>query len=233
MRPTPQSRWLVPVVLFASVLCLGPAATLSATDIIYEGPASEAVKDLREALGGYEAGEIRLERVERGDGRTGQAFFLERSGGRTLIRYTTANSLENAVYTLLDHWGFRWYGPGEDWFVKPAAVPADDIAGGWVAPTFRNRSFFGTGGLDVPPPNDPENRYKAGWYAWKRRNRFNADFAATGHTGEAFYLENKELLDAHPEWFNGEQGKRLPSVSSISAQRPNGMSTGSCAKATR
>lgn len=203
----PLSNWFISVMLLASLLCLGRGTTASATKVIYEGVESEAVTDLRDALQGYEAGEIKFERVERGD-RTGQEFYLERSRGKTLIKHTTASSLENAVYTLLDRWGFRWYGPGANWFVKPATVSGDDIAGSWIAPTFRNRSFFGTGGLDIPAPNDPKNGYKAGWYAWKRRNRFNADFSATGHTGEAFYLESRELLDKHPEWFNGEKGQR-------------------------
>ncbi len=201
----PLSNWFIPVLLLAPLLGRGAAA--SAASIIYEGPESEAVNDLREALRGFEAGEIKLDKVERSN-RTGQEFYLERSNGKTLIKYTTANSLENAVYTLLDRWGFHWYGPGENWFVKPAAVGGDDIAGGWIAPTFRHRTFFGTGGLDIPAPNDPKNLYKAGWYAWKRRNRFNADFADTGHTGAAFYGENRELLDKHPEWFNSEAGRR-------------------------
>jgi hypothetical protein len=183
------------------------ANTMTATNIIYDGPDNEAIKDLRQALEGYKAGEIKIEKVDLGT-RTGQEFYLERKKEKTLIKYTVGTSLENAIYTLLDRWGFHWYGPGENWFVKPAAITGADIAGQWARPTFRNRGFFGTGGLDVPPPNDPKNQYKTDWYAWKRRNRFNSDFAGVGHGGQAFYLENKELLDKHPEWFNSEAGKQ-------------------------
>lgn len=178
------------------------------TRILYEGPPSPAVTDLQTALEGYDAGEIRLARVPLG-GRTGQAFYLERRRGKTRLQYTTSNSLENAIYTLLNRWGFHWYGPGENWFVKPATIPKDDLPGRWITPTFRNRTFFGTGGLDTPVPGDPTNQYKSRWYAWKRRNRFNADFLPAGHTGMAFALENKALLERHPEWFNGDTGRQF------------------------
>jgi hypothetical protein len=192
---------------------VGDAAARSSpvapTHILYDGPENSAVKDLRQVLGNLSAGEIRLENVPL-EKRTGQEFYLERIQGKTLIRYTVKTSLENAIYTLLDRWGFRWYGPGENWFVQPAAIPSQDIPGQWITPTFRNRSFFGTGGLDFSSAVafDPTNRFKADWYAWKRRNRFNADFKGTGHAGTTFYLENKKFLDSHPEWFNGTVGMR-------------------------
>lgn len=176
--------------------------------IAYQGPPSAAVADLQDVLRGYDAGEIALVKVPLG-AHTGQEFYLERRRGKVRIEYTTASSLENAIYTLLDQWGFRWYGPGENWFVKPVAIPKNDIAGRWITPTFRHRTFFGTGGLDTPVPGDPTNQYKERWHAWKRRNRFSADFLPAGHTGMAFYQENKALLDSHPEWFNGDTGKQF------------------------
>ncbi len=180
------------------------------TVIEYQGPASEAVADLRACLEDqYPAGLIVIEKADLG-GRTGQEFYLAREGDRTVIRYTTVNSLNNAVYTLLDHLGFRWYGPGANWFVKPAQLNPAPLAGRWDAPAFRNRGFFGTGGLDFGrmPAFDSTNEYKKNWHTWKRRNRFSADFPGVGHCGGAFYLSNKALLDAHPEWFNCASGKR-------------------------
>src|SRR5688572_23807159 len=125
---------LFAVVWLALVACLvlgpSPAALAQAAGgaaIEFKGEAGEAIADLRACLEGYEAGPITIEKVELGQ-RTGQEFYLERTGGTTLIRYTTANSLDNAVYTLLDHLGFRWYGPGENWFVKPAKLDAAEIS---------------------------------------------------------------------------------------------------------
>jgi len=185
-----------------------PAAiTVAPTDIRYTGDPCDAMTDLKSCLEGYKAGLIFIEKVELGN-RSGQEFYLERAGAKTVIKYTTANSRDNAVYTLLDYLGFHWYGPGDNWFIKPAKLNTAAISGKWIAPTFRNRSFFGTGGLDVVGPHDPQNEYKTKWYAWKRRNRFNMDYQAAGHAGQAFYLENRVLLDAHPEWFNSESGKQ-------------------------
>lgn len=194
----------------SKIVGLALAASLNAapTEINFVGEDSSAIADLRETLQDYEAGTIHFEKVALGE-RTGQTFYLSRKGDKTSIKFTTAQSLENAVYTLLNDWGFHWYGPGEHWFVKPKTIPVGDLPGKWIAPTFRNRNFFGTGGLDagVGKGYDPENKYKKGWLTWKRRNRYNADFAASGHMGRAYYLENKVLLDAHPDWFNGDTGK--------------------------
>lgn len=188
-----------------------PAAPPPTPTIIEcQGPAADAVADLRTCLAtDYMAGLIVIDKVELGN-RTGQEFYLERAGDRTIIRYTTTNSLNNAVYTLLDHLGFRWYGPGANWFVKPARLNPAGLPGAWRTPSFRNRGFFGTGGLDYgrSPAFDPANECKKGWYTWMRRNRFSADFSGVGHCGGAFYLSNKALLDAHPEWFNSPSGKQ-------------------------
>lgn len=183
-------------------------AQRSSTGIQFDGVAGEVVADLRNALQGYNAGNISITSVPFSN-RTGQEFYLSSQNGKTEIRYTTQNSLENAIYTYLDLLGFRWYGPGENWFVKPKNLPIVNFPGKWYTPTFRNRSFFGTGGLDfgVAQAYDPNNNYKKNWYAWKRRNRFNMDFRDVGHTGSAFYLANKNLLDANPKWFASEAGK--------------------------
>ncbi len=181
----------------------------SKTVIVYSGEDNDAIHDLRNTLRGYKAGTIVIEQVPTG-GSTGQEFYMEITGNRTLLRYTTKNSLENAVYTYLYKLGFKWYGPGDNWFVKPKKLRYEDFKGRWIAPTFRNRNFFGTGGLNFGQVQayDPPNEFKARWLAWMRRNRFNADFAGTGHQGEAFYAQNKTLLDKHPEWFAGESGKK-------------------------
>ncbi|WP_169540133.1 DUF4838 domain-containing protein [Niabella aurantiaca] len=174
----------------------------------YKGTANEAIKDLNDVLKPYNAGIINISKVPL-ESRTGQEFYLAADNGSVTIKYTTQNSLENAIYTYLDLLGFRWYGPGDNWFVAPKALKRLSLAGKWIKPSFRNRAFFGTGGLDfgTPQPYDPQNLYKKKWYDWKRRNRFNADFQSVGHTGQAFYLQNKALLDAHPNWFTNESGK--------------------------
>ncbi|MCD2425194.1 DUF4838 domain-containing protein [Niabella pedocola] len=178
------------------------------TMIQFREAENAAIRDLRDALTGYNAGLIHIEKVSL-DERTGQAFYLSVDKNETTIKYTTQNSLENAIYTFLDLLGFHWYGPGDNWFVKPSALRRPQLSGQWMEPSFRNRSFFGTGGLYFNQPQlyDPKNTYMQKWYDWKRRNRFNADFSSVGHTGQAFYLANKNLLDAHPEWFTGESGK--------------------------
>lgn len=196
-------------VLILLTLVLPANAQSSKTSIrISDNNGVEAITDLKNALSGYQAGNITITKVPL-ENRTGQEFYLSVSGNNTDIRYTTKSSLENAVYTYLDMLGFKWYGPGDNWFIKPARLLITTVPGKWFQPTFRNRTFFGTGGLDFGAVQlyDPQNTYKQKWYAWKRRNRYNADFEAIGHTGSAFYNANKNVLDANPSWFSSESGK--------------------------
>jgi hypothetical protein len=168
---------------------------------------NETIQDLVTVLKEYKDGRaINIQKIPI-ENRTGQAFYISANSTTVEIKYTCENSLENAVYTYLDMLGIRWYGAGENWLYKPAILNKVDIKGEWKEPTFRNRIFAGTGGLETPLSTDPNHNYRNNWYAWKRRNRVNTDFYDTGHTGGAFYQENKETLNAHPEWFNSESGK--------------------------
>ena len=180
----------------------------SITYIDNEGRNFDAIKDLETSLKPYRVGNICITKVPL-DGRDGQSFYLSVKLQKVIIKYTTENSLENAVYTYLGMLGFHWYGPTEDWFVIPEKLNQKDIDGKWFSPTFRNRSINGTGGLEFGtlPSYDPKNDYKKNWLAFKRRNRFNADFYAAGHVGQAFYLDNKLVLDKQKEWFTNDQGK--------------------------
>lgn len=178
------------------------------TVINYNGT-NEAVADMKNTLRGYKAGVVTVNKVSL-ENRTGQEFYLSSINNRTEIRYTTENSLNNAIYTYLHLLGFRWYGPGDNWFIKPKKLQTVNFPGKWVRPTFRNRSSFGSGGMwfSSPPLYDPQNVYNTKWELWKKRNRLGVDFVDFGHGGDAFYLDNKSTLDAHPEWFNSDQGKR-------------------------
>ncbi|MEO6909122.1 MAG: hypothetical protein ABI210_14655, partial [Abditibacteriaceae bacterium] len=53
------------------------AVTKAPTKIDYTGEETDAIKDLRQALQGYNAGEIQFEKTDLG-ARTGQEFYLVR-----------------------------------------------------------------------------------------------------------------------------------------------------------
>ena len=169
---------------------------------------NETTKDLKDVLQGYEDGRLITIQKESLANRTGQAFYIYANDRNVVLKYTTKQSLENAVYTYLDLLDIHWYGAGENWLYKPTILTHANIAGEWKEPTFRNRIFAGTGGLEFPLSIDPNYNYRNNWYTWKRRNRFNYDFSDAGHVGDVFYQSNREILDKNPHWFNSAQGKR-------------------------
>lgn len=175
--------------------------------INYNSSETPAITDLGTVLYDYSIGQTITIQKDPLAARTGQAFYLSANSTNVVIKYTTPQSLENAVYTYLDLLGIHWYGAGVNWFIKPTVLNVPIITGQWIEPTFRNRTFDGTGGLDTYISVDPTFEYKKNWYAFKRRNRFNKDFTQPQHVGQQFYSENTALSDAHPEWFYNNTGK--------------------------
>lgn len=176
-------------------------------NIHFDGIETPSTTDLRAVLELYTQGQtITIAKVPLA-ARTGQAFYITANSTTVVLNYTTAQSLDNAIYTYLNMLGITWYGAGVNWFIKQPILNVPIIAGEWKEPTFRNRNFDGTGGLDFASTIDPTFEYKKNWYAFKRRNRFNGDFAQPSHSGQAFYLGNTALSDAHPEWFSTLSGK--------------------------
>lgn len=194
------------VKLFKDVTPLsnrGGAFTIS-----FDTTDNATITDLRTALSTYTTGgkTITISKVPLLL-RTGQAYYINATNTDVQINYTNPLSLQNAVYTYLDTLGIHWYGAGENWLYKPTALNNVTMVGEWKEPTFRNRIFAGTGGLDYALSIDPNNNYKNNWYAWKRRIRMNTDFHDVGHSGDAFYKANSTVLDANPNWFNSVSGR--------------------------
>lgn len=83
-----------------------------------------------------------------------------------------------------------------------------------VAPAFKARNFFGTGGYGpasvYAPKMDAQGRlqFRIREEDWTRRNRFGGEFVLDGHAGEDFNLRHKEELIAHPEYLAEVGGKR-------------------------
>ncbi len=191
-----------------SVFLLLFIQNLQAQTIINTSAKNDAIDDLRSALSGYNVGVITITQTPLSN-RTGQEFYLAIQDNKIEIKYSTINSLYNSVYTLLDMWGFKWYGPTENWYVKPSTISVKNVAGKWIKPTFRNRSSFGTGGLEQDPAYgfDKNNTYKTDIINWKRRLRLSTDYACSGHSGATFYTENKAVLDNNADWFANTTGK--------------------------
>lgn len=176
-------------------------------NIIFNGEENESTGELREILETLPNGQtINIIKEPLGI-MTGQAFYISANTTNVILKYTTVQSLENAIYTYLDLLGVNWYGAGSNWYVKKPVLNIPIIAGNWIEPTFRSRTFDGTGGLDYGLSFDPNFLYKKNWYAFKRRNKYNKDFSVPAHSGQAFYIANKTLSDNHPEWFYNESGK--------------------------
>lgn len=132
----------------------------------------------------------------------GQSFGIIASGTHSaLIIGTGENSFINGIYTFMHELGFRWYMPGDAWAKVPPINKTKLKIKKLYRPSFQNRTYFGTGPTAPLPGLDPTNTFKKDFVYWDQRNRFTYDFTTTGHLGQAFYNQNKSVLDANPNYF--------------------------------
>lgn len=131
----------------------------------------------------------------------GQSFYLvTKSIEDVRIIATGKNSFINGIYTFLHELGFRWYMPGDEW-VRIGNVNRVPHIDKIYSPDFINRVYAGSGGITPIPGLDDKDTFSVDFITWNRRNRLSVDYTVKGHSGMAFYRENKKELDQHPEYF--------------------------------
>ncbi|HVF09299.1 MAG TPA: DUF4838 domain-containing protein, partial [Abditibacteriaceae bacterium] len=113
------------------------------------------------------------------------------------------------LYFYLEQLGARFYFPTDNWTIIPQKSDITLKVDRLVAPDFRARNFFGTGGFGKLAI-DPKRAVQTSWETWKRRNRFGGEYSLGGHSGEAFNLEKKAILLEHPEYLAKVNGQHVP-----------------------
>ncbi|MCE9529827.1 MAG: DUF4838 domain-containing protein, partial [Planctomycetes bacterium] len=118
--------------------------------------------------------------------------------------------LTHAVSFYLEHLGCRWFAPSERWTIIPERKDIRIREAIALAPAFRSRFFFGSGGFGGNLPLDPKRELQGRWAAWTRRNHFGGEYLLAGHSGEGFNLKHKKVLEEHPEYRAMINGERVP-----------------------
>ncbi|HVF11382.1 MAG TPA: DUF4838 domain-containing protein [Abditibacteriaceae bacterium] len=126
--------------------------------------------------------------------------------------------LSHGIYFYLEQLGCHWFLPNDKWTVIPqrrdVAIKMDRL----IAPAFKARTFFGTGGYGPAAVYDPKYdaqgrlQFRIRWDDWVRRNRFGGEFVLGGHAGEDFNLRHKATLLKRPEYLAEVGGKREWSI---------------------
>ena len=133
--------------------------------------------------------------------KTAESFRLQSDGSsRLILSASTTKGLVFGIYSYLRKLGFKFYLPDELYTIVPSiANPFGEKKDAIDKPFLQIRDFFGTGGLGSGL-TDPDKSVEKAWNLWKMRNGFGAAYGLSGHRGENFILENKDLLEKHPDW---------------------------------
>ena len=143
-------------------------------------------------------------------GKSREAFLI-RSDEKTLhISAATPSGLSHGLYFYLEQLGVRFLFPNDNWTIIPKREDIQIKIDRVVAPDFRSRDFFGTGGFGPRTPIDPKLEMASRWATWKRRNRFGEEYFLGGHSGEAFNAAHKDILLKNPEYLAKVDGKYVP-----------------------
>ncbi len=177
----------------------------------------EALKDMKQLWSnlGFQDGKkgfmLTLKKGEANASINREEITFTPTGKRSLqIKSPTKEGLILGLYSWLEHIGFRFYGPGEEWTYIPSKVSYSDLK--WdtiIQPRFSLRYItpvtFGT--KEYPKLK----LIKADWEKWYRRLRLgNPNHLTFGHYGAKFNVKYKEQIKAHPEWRALVNGKRKP-----------------------
>jgi len=123
-------------------------------------------------------------------------------GGRLWLLGNSPTAVRHAVYTFLEHIGFRWYFPDPVWTVVPERPDLTVRLRLVTEPAFAwRRIWYGWG------PRTPKLRRD--YDAWMRRNRQFGTFRVDCGHAWARYVPPR-LFSEHPDWFALVKGKRKP-----------------------
>jgi hypothetical protein len=140
-----------------------------------------------------------------------EPFVIRSNGDKTLVIIANGDAgLRHGLYFYLEHLGVRFYFPSDNWTIIPQRSDIALKINRRMAPDFKVRNFFGTGGFGSPNGIDPKLEIKARWAQWKDRNLLGGEYALGGHSGEAFNLANKATLLEHPEYLAKINGQYVP-----------------------
>ena len=130
-----------------------------------------------------------------------EAYILRSHGSGIYVIGATELAVENAVWDLLYHLGYRQFFPGKTWEVLPKTADLKISVDETRKPDYVSRRiWYGYGPWDYN-----EGPYKQ----WCLRNRAGAGFnLSTGHAYGSIVRHNKALFDAHPEFLALVDGKR-------------------------
>ncbi len=124
-----------------------------------------------------------------------EAFSIEATGQSVLIFGNCNMAAGHGIFTYLEHLGYRYYFPSQDWHITPVR-PA--LYSKWSlvsSPSFYHRRIwygYGTGSKIAD----------ADYNFWVLANKLGGSINASfGHSYEDIAIRNKDIFLKHPEWF--------------------------------
>lgn len=147
-----------------------------------------------------------------GPGGNAEYFTISSPNDKTQdIKAATTDGLQAACYSWLEHLGFYFLLPGEDWTIIPKLqspilkLPID------ASPAFKERIIFSTYGQMPPAQMGLSYDIRDDWNLWQMRRHLGGSLhIETGHYGAIFNRKHKEILSQHPEYRPEIKGKRKP-----------------------
>ena len=126
----------------------------------------------------------------------GDEHLLVSHGSGVYLVGATAHGAQNAVWTFLQHLGYRQFFPTGTWEIIPDKPNLQASIRTLEKPSFYNRNG--------PRPTSWTDEVV--WQEWRERNRFNNSFnISTGHAYAAIIRRNQEEFDKHPEYLSSNK----------------------------
>lgn len=120
-----------------------------------------------------------------------------------------ATGLSYAMYTWLNHLGFKFYLPGNDWMIIPKIknifIPFEET----YTPAFQMRMFNASGGTPAVAGEGDNGKNRTAWFIWLRRNRMGCNYLGIdGHRGEKYNISHRQEIEQDTNMVAPINGKR-------------------------
>lgn len=131
-----------------------------------------------------------------------EGLYIKSDDQSVIIIGNTGLAIQQAVYTYLDHLGFRFLLPGEIWEQIPSLKSVYKKSEILTRPDYDNRTIANGHGYGN------SKKIETDFKIWEKANRMGGSFPVrNGHSYDEIMMNNAAVFKEHPEYFAGPVAK--------------------------
>jgi uncharacterized protein DUF4838 len=131
-----------------------------------------------------------------------EGIYIKSDKSSIIIAGNSALALQEAVFMYLEHLGFRYFMPGEEWHIIPQVMSI------YKPVLILTKPFYESRVIANAHAYANSKKIENDFTFWAKANRLGGGFEVSlGHAYDYIVLSNAEIFKQHPEYFAGKVEK--------------------------